>query len=68
MIRDKSIASLCLLLTCVSTLGIILVLANVRLQEENYSLKQEKVELLKKNDAQNAEITRLRAHILGLGG
>lgn len=68
MNRDRTVVLLSLLLVIISAIGVGTTLENFRLQEENYSLKQEKVELLKENDAQNAEITRLRAHILGLGG
>lgn len=66
--RDRTVVLLSLLLVIISAIGVGTTLENFRLQEENYSLKQEKAELLKENDAQNAEITRLRVHILGIGG
>lgn len=68
MNRDITVMFLSILIVIISAISVGTALENFRLQDENYSLKQEKAELLKENDAQNAEITRLRAHILGIGG
>lgn len=66
--RNRLIAWQCLVITVVVAIMCNLAIENKKLQNKIDYLTHEKMELLNQNDAQNAEITRLRAHILGLGG